>query len=221
MPSRQTVVIVLVVLVLSIVSLVAGIKIWGEDGTGKCIARKARNPGFVISAKQDYRIELGRGSAWNGLNTISIMRDKKVRVVRLRKELGDASVIHRWEETELEMSGEKKAEIVNAINRFKILGLERAYVDKNIVDGDQWVLWVSQGKKSEAFYFDNCFPEAVRKFGNFVDAKIEEKGIEERRWKNIPDGLKREHEKAIWGSVEDVIKEINKKAKSSKERGGR
>ena len=63
------------------------------------------------------------------------------------------------------------------------------------------VLWMRQGERQKATYFDNNFPASIRNFANDLDAILRSAGYENLRWQPGKSANSREHEKALWNSI--------------------
>ncbi len=148
-----------------------------------------------LDPEQPYQIEFGRGSGWHGLDTIMIRSDGRVTVHR------QVYADKPWETTTLRLPPEALAQVRDAIEKNDLLALDREYHQKGIVDGTQWVLWIKQGNREKASYFNNHFPDEVRRFADALDDILVKRGLEQATWRSVPAFLRRRHERALWDSV--------------------
>jgi hypothetical protein len=151
---------------------------------------KDSRPSFHIDPNKPYRIELGRGSGWHGLDTLKISEDGKV-------------VLHRhqgtWYKATMKLPGESLAKVLQAVEENQLLGLHKAY-HADVADGTQWVLWLSQGEKEKSVYFNNHFPKEIIRFAASLDAVLADSGSGNLTWYPVLGGG-RDHEKELWDSI--------------------
>ncbi len=147
----------------------------------------------VLDADRPYMIRFGRGSGWHGLDTVKIREDGSVTLHRLIS-TDDPS----WETTTLKLRPESLARILDAIEKNRLFGLQKAY-HSDIADGTQWVLWIKQGERQKAVYFDNNFPPEIERFAEAVDKALDESGLEKAVWHNVGDA--RGHDRGLWDSI--------------------
>lgn len=153
----------------------------------------SKTPAFTVDPTKDFHFELGRGSGWAGLDTISFGRDG---VVTLYKQLPE----ERWRTATLTLDTAAIGRIFDAVRTEGIMTMAAAYhADMN--DGTQWVLWIKQADLSKAIYFNNHFPQAVRRLAKVIDSELDSAGLETVRWKKVPKNKVRLHEKPLWNSI--------------------
>ena len=142
-----------------------------------------------------YIIQFGRGSGWHGLDTVKVAQDGTVTLHRLTN--GEDPF---WETATLKLHTESLAQVLDAIEKNRLFGLRKAY-HGNVVDGTQWVLWLKQGDKEKAVYFDNHFPPEIERFADALDKALAENGLEKAEWRYVGEADARGHERALWDSI--------------------
>lgn len=145
-----------------------------------------------------WRIEFGRGSGMQGLETVKVASDGAVVVHRLARQADLARPL--WETTSLALPPDAVAEVLGSVEKNGVLGLRRRYA-AGVHDGTQWVFWFRQGGTEKASYFDNEFPAAVRRFAADLDRVLAENGLGGATWRPVPDTEAREHERELWDSI--------------------
>ena len=155
-------------------------------------------PRWVLDEGRPWTIEFGRGSGLDGLDTVKIDNDGKVVLHRLThtpKEL-------ICEKTALNLSSQSVSEIMDAVSRDGLLGLDKEYHVRNLSDGTQWVLWIKQGDNEKAVYFDNYFPGAITDFAGSLDAILSRNGMSRAKWAQVPYAEEHVYEHELWSSLE-------------------
>lgn len=155
--------------------------------------RPAKTPVFAVDPTKDFHFELGRGSGWMGLDTIAFGRDG---VVTLYKQFPDA----RWQTATLTIEAAAIGRIFEAVRAGGIMEMAAAY-QADVNDGTQWVLWIKQAEHTKAIYFNNQFPQAVRRLAKVIDTELGAAGLASVRWKQVPAKKFRLHEKPLWNSI--------------------
>src|SRR5262245_28911918 len=132
---------------------------------------KDERPVFRIDPDQPYRIELGRGSGWHGLETIKITQDGRVAMSRQKHHYEENVTVSTWETATIQLSPEAVAEVLEAVETHGLMKLHRSY-SADVADGTQWVLWIKQGESEKSVYFDNHFPRSICRFAARLDEII-------------------------------------------------
>lgn len=153
----------------------------------------SKTPAFTVDPIKDFHFELGRGSGWMGLDTIAFGRDG---VVTLHKQLPEA----RWQTATLKLDAAAVGRIFKAVRTEGIMKMAAAY-HAEVNDGTQWVLWIKQADHTKAIYFNNHFPQAVRRLAKVIDTELDAAGLATVRWKKVPTKQFRLHEKPLWNSI--------------------
>jgi len=148
---------------------------------------------FKIDPAKEFFIDLGRGSGMDGLATIAITSDGQVTLHRL-KDIQNG----QWQNAKTTFDRAAIDRLLAAIESNKLMEMAAQY-HADVHDGTQWILWIRQGQSSKAIYFNNHFPEGIRKFAKAVDEEIKRAAIAEDKWQDDPQP--RSHEKAIWESI--------------------
>jgi hypothetical protein len=143
---------------------------------------------------QDYRIELGRGSVWYGLETVKILSDGSVTLHR------QCPTAARWETTTLRLPAASMARVLQALEQNRVLELHR-HRNKRKADGTQWVLWVKQGSSEKSVYCDNCFPDEILRFAEAIDVVLAQNGLAQATWRAVPGSQEHDHERKLWESI--------------------
>jgi hypothetical protein len=138
---------------------------------------------------QPFKIDFGRGSGMHGLDTIAIAQDGQTSLCR---SLPDGS----WEHSSLRLSPERIRAVARAVARHNLPRLARAY-HANVADGTQWVLWIRQGQRQKATYFDNNFPTSIRGFSSELDRILQSAGYNTLHWQPS----KTRADKELWNSI--------------------
>lgn len=151
-----------------------------------------------------FTIELGRGSGMYGLDTIRISSDEGARLYRSETFTPKHSRFRSqiWYSAQLELPKPAIASIASAISEHKIMGLDRKY-HANIDDGTQWVLRIVQGESQKAIYFNNRFPEEVKRLATIIDQTFDKNGLAKVKWSEEPAMVAGQHDAELWQSLRD------------------
>lgn len=145
---------------------------------------------FSFDPSQPFKLDFGRGSGMDGLETVAIEEDGQTSLYRSR--------IHgKWEHAILPLSSEQVRAVAQAMTRHGLPRLQKAYLNKNIADGTQWVLWIRQGQREKATYFDNSFPSSIRAFASDLDRLLKSAGYDALIW--YPSNGR--GDKPLWNSI--------------------
>lgn len=151
-------------------------------------------PSFTLNSSRPFRIEFGRGSGWHGLDTVQVSNDGTVKMYRIGAQA-------RTETTTFSMPAGKVEEVAGLVNSLALTSMGRVY-SRDVHDGTQWVLWIQQPPHEKAIYFNNSFPEEIKAFAKGLDAILRDAGSEKSTWTAVPPERGRDHEKAIWESIQ-------------------
>jgi len=150
------------------------------------------NPPFAVDPRQPFHLEFGRGSGWHGLRVFILDESGLARVSR-----GPLDAAGTWQQTQLQLPSKLVDEVVADINSEKLTHLARTYTDVGVEDGTQWVFLLVQGSHRKVIYFDNNFPEAIKRFSSEVDGVLDRAGIAGADWKPAERSL----DKNLWDAV--------------------
>lgn len=153
----------------------------------------ASTPPFDVDTSKAFHFELGRGSGWHGLDTITFGMDGLTTLHRQSRE-------HGWETASITLPPDAIRRIFTCVHDEGIMRLAAAY-HADIYDGTQWILWITQADQSKAVYLNNHFPRAVRHLASKVDSELESAGLSLISWTPVPMESWRKHEKKIWDSI--------------------
>jgi hypothetical protein len=151
-------------------------------------------PTIRIDPSADWRIEFGRGSGMEGLDTVKIASDGSVILHRFK---------HRgppeWETTSLALPPDALARVLESVAENRLLGMSREH-HANIHDGTQWVFWFRQNEAERSVYFDNKFPRAIKRFAADLDRVLQEHALDAAVWQPVQ-GPARQHDRQLWKSI--------------------
>lgn len=157
-------------------------------------------PPFQIDPNQPWQITLSRGSGLDGLATVRLDHTGRVELHRQwwRKRNG----VHEssWEVSDGFLPPEAVAAVLEAANNNRLTELHRAYYAQ-VWDGTQWVLLIRQGDREKAVYFDDHFPEPIRRFSRRLDEVIGETVGPGLRWRRVPPWSARSHDRELWDAI--------------------
>ena len=146
---------------------------WLFDEDERAAVERDDRPPFRIDPDKPFLIALGRGSGWNGLSTTKITHDGQVVMVEERHRYEDGATKISWERATAELSREELAQMLEAVERERLMKLYRSYSARpHIHDGTQWVLWIKQGESEKSVYFNNSFPKPIIRFAKQIDEII-------------------------------------------------
>jgi hypothetical protein len=167
--------------------------------TAGCSGRveKDDRPTFHIDPAQPFRLELGRGSGWHGLDTIRLSQDGSAVLHRLKQ--GPKEDV--WETATLRLEPGALAEVLKAVEANDLTGLHRAYHEPGVHDGTQWVLWIEQGGREKSVYFNNRLPRPIIRFAEQLDDILARSGVDRVTWQPVPPSESRRHERELWDSI--------------------
>lgn len=153
-------------------------------------------PSFRFDATKSFKLDFGRGSGWNGLDTISISEAGHVELFRDLTMRNSA-----WEHATLQLTPAQIAEVAKAFEQYAVARKGRSYSRREVADGEQWILWVRQGDDDQATYFSNAFPNEIKLFANDIDNILDRAGFKTLSWTSVHQAEWRLHEKDIWASL--------------------
>jgi ABC-type amino acid transport substrate-binding protein len=157
-----------------------------------------RRPVLQFDHTAPFRLELGRGSGWQGLETVAVNEKGEVLLYKMAQN-------DRWQTAKMSLPVEALAFLAKSVADLKILAMGRMYSVTGVADGTQWVFWLKQGEHEKSIYFNNHFPEAIQDFAVFLDELLAKNELGKATWTDVPAGEERKHEKAIWASVRKPI----------------
>ncbi len=172
---------------------------WMENSPLSRIVEDA-SPRFTIDAGKPWKIEFGRGSGWEGLDTVKLTDDGKVVLHRQTWQADNGIRSAKWETAQLALPRDAVASILATVSKTRLLDLHREY-HANVADGTQWVLWITQGRNAKSVYFNNHFPNEILQFASLLDEVLVQNGIQAVKWDPVPAGMERQHERQLWDSI--------------------
>lgn len=159
------------------------------------------NPVMEFDPSRPYQLKFGRGSGWDGLDTVAIDENGDVVLHRLQEEQDGDVIRQSWQTAGMTIDDKTAQRIAELILECGLLKLNRAY-HADVEDGSQWVFWLVQGEGEKRIYCDNFFPRPVQDFAVELDSELEQAGADAVKWKPVPAEWERDHEKGLWESVE-------------------
>lgn len=157
-------------------------------------------PTFHIDATQPFRLEFGRGSGWQGLETVKIDQSGCVVLHRMKRERREDATLETWETATLSLPPDGLADVLKAIDENGLMGLHKSY-STDVQDGTQWVLWIKQGEREKSVYFNNSFPNVITRFAEQLDGTLAAAELDKVTWQPVPPSESRQHERELWNSI--------------------
>lgn len=164
-----------------------------DNSNAYALSKKVPDTGplFVLDETQPFRIELGRGSGWYGLDTIEINNSAEVLVYRQTRS--------GWETTTFTLTPTELNSITKALDRHQVFKLARAY-HADVSDGTQWVFRTTQNSQSKTIYCNNYFPDSLLNFASRLD-EVLDLANRSLTWTPVPIDHECDHEKDLWDSI--------------------
>jgi hypothetical protein len=162
--------------------------------------KKDDRPPFRLDPTQPYRIEFGRGSGRDGLNTVKVSHDGRVTLHRVRYFREEQVLEHRWEASACNLTPAQLEKLLRSVEANGLLDMHRAYHAK-IADGTQWVLWIQQGPNQKSVYFNNHFPRQILRFASQLDGVLSEAGEDKLEWQTVSPEEAWQHDRELWDSL--------------------
>ena len=157
-------------------------------------------PVMQFDPRKPYRLEFGRGSGWDGLNTIALDDTKCVVLHCMKMEDKEFALYPYCEKATIFIDSETYQQIAQLIYNLRITEMDCEY-HANVCDGTQWVFRLIQGGQEKSVYFNNHFPSAIQDFAVAIDEELKNVGSGEIEWFRVPDNNIRDHEKVLWDSI--------------------
>ena len=148
---------------------------------------------FVVDTSKDFHFEIGRGSGSEGLDTIAFGRDGRATLFRQQPQ-------GKWQTTSLELGPEALERVFDSVRSEKVMQMPSAY-HAEVIDGTQWILWITQGVHAKAVYFNNHFPKGITRLADLVDKELESAGLKSATWKSVPPMESRKHDQPLWDCI--------------------
>jgi hypothetical protein len=161
---------------------------------------KDDRPPFRIDPDRPWVVEFGRGSGWHGLSTAKLDQDGRLTLYRLKRDRQADVTVHSWVTATSRLPPEAVAKVLEVIASDSLLALDKAY-HADVHDGTQWVLWIRQGEREKAVYFDNHFPDPIIRFARRLDEIVAETVGPAIKWRAVPVARSRDHERELWDSL--------------------
>jgi hypothetical protein len=117
---------------------------------------------FPFDPSKPFRLQLARGSGYQGQNTVAVSANGYTSMHRL---LGACQREH----TTTKLTHNQLLAIADAISRHNLPGLNTDYIDGHIKDGTQWSLSILQAGRAKHVYFSNRFTCSIWYFAIDLD----------------------------------------------------
>ena len=150
---------------------------------------KDERPVFHIQPNSEFMLELGRGSGWYGLNTVSIDQKGNVLLHSITKS--------GIQQTSFVISDPELENILNLVDSNNLMTLDREYHDERIADGTQWIFRASQNGRIKSTYFNNRFPTEINDFARDLDSVLNI-GNRNLNWKTV---VRDDVSKRLWTTI--------------------
>lgn len=141
---------------------------------------------------KSFYLQFGRGSGWQGLDTIEIKETGDVTMFRMKNELKDKTIYYFWEKSTFSLNSLSIKNIALKIESLDLISMKSNY-RADIMDGTQWILWIKQGEQKKSIYFDNSFPNPIKDFAIFIDNELKKAGVDKVEWVRVPKNEGRNH----------------------------
>ncbi len=146
-----------------------------------------------IPADEKFDLQFGRGSGWHGLDLLRITSDGRAEY-EYQADHGE------WRRKTFVVPEHQLTKLRQEITELNPWGMDRAY-HRNVADGTQWCFLVRIDGKSKSVYFDNNFPNAIRRFADVIDQTVLVPFADPVEAEVVPQRHHRKHEKEIWASI--------------------
>ena len=157
-------------------------------------------PVFHIDPDRPWRIDLGRGSGMDGLDTVTLDQSGRVRLYQHTEAWLHNEIGLPWETAEGRISPDAVAAVLAAAASNRLTELQHKYLT-NVCDGTQWILRVRQGENEKAVYFDTHFPDAVLRFAAKLDEIVAADVGAGLRWRPVLGVDRPGPQRELWESI--------------------
>jgi hypothetical protein len=134
----------------------------------------------------------------DGLDTATLDSTGNIVLYRLRRTPTSLA----WEKATAKLPPAAVSKVLATVSSDGLLKMDKAYHARNVADGTQWVLWITQDDKEKAVYFDNYFPYEITGFAGALDNILAQSGLNNATWGPVPDAESLAHQKELWDSSE-------------------
>jgi len=159
----------------------------------------------ILSFNPDlpFNLEFGRGSGLSGLATVKLATNGAVTVTKrdiILETVKAGKYEPVWATSHFEIKQRDVEQISKAIKELALCDLDKAYHDRNIADGTQWVFYLRQNGRKKAVYFNNYFPKSILRFSTLVDQTLEPY-TKDAEWKEITVAEANLAGRSLWDSI--------------------
>lgn len=174
----------------------------GKQGISFPLSKTVADPAGALpfDPSLPFRLELGRGSAPDGLETVLIEPNGAATFHRRGNMIWDAVNQRRdqqWETCQLQLDQLALTSIARAIIDHRIGQLESQY-HADVHDGTQWLLRLTQNNRTKRVYFNNHFPQSIQDFAQLIDEQVSRSGLSQVIWKQVDSQKNDEYQTALW-----------------------
>jgi hypothetical protein len=141
----------------------------------------------------NLELQFGRGSGLSGLDLLRVVSDGTASF-EFQTEEGD------WRRKRFHLDANAMADLRAEIDKLRIMELAPKY-QADLCDGTQWCLLLRIDGKTKFVYFNNSFPDEIRKLSDYVDNVILGQFAEPVPSRAVLPWQHRQHEETLWASI--------------------
>jgi hypothetical protein len=175
-------------------------------GIPKNLSRWRTGPGPEWAGQRDptvtpddrFELHLGQGSGWTGLEDMVRVSGNGEVVHEVR--MGQTRVTGTWSRQAYRIPPEEVKALVDLLNRYKMLGMSKAY-HAAVQDGTQWILLIRTAGKQKSIYCNNFFPGPVTHVAGYTHGHIVGKLGRDGEKIGVPPDEPSRHEQELWDSI--------------------
>ena len=147
------------------------------------------------------QIELGRGDQLTGLVPI-IVRENGLAIVH-RKQPGQEGkgANATIERTTLTLDRPARERLYQVLRDHRLTQIDGEFTQPSEYDGEEWILWLRQGKSQELAYFDGRFTDGMITFVAVLDEVLAEAGLGKAEWAPLDSEASATVDRALWGAL--------------------
>jgi hypothetical protein len=158
-------------------------------------------PAFQIDPTRPWRIDLGRGSARDGLKTVTLDQTGRVIIYQQTAIREKEIVVARWETAQAVLPPDAVAAVLAAVDSNRLTELHREYVAE-VWDGGQWILRIRQDGHEKTVFLSNHYPDIVVRFATQLDEIIAKTAGSRLWWRPVTEADPPGPEHELWESIQ-------------------
>lgn len=147
---------------------------------------------FFLFPEKPFKLELGRGSGFLGLDIIRIDKNRSVSLIRKQE--------YNWQHCSFKLTNQEAKEIIIAILKNKNCLLKKGY-HADVIDGIQWILFFSQENNEINTYFNNHFPKEIIELAEIMDKIVTKSNTRKVKWLEFPENEANSQQKELWKRI--------------------